>query len=138
MIVSNASLISNYNNNIITLYCHTIYIVSITILIVNSIDLVILLSICPLGKSLYSSVISERYLYIIVFITLFIVFSKTIDLYVSGICFVFCDLSGLVRIMMLILYRCFGKYSYMKLVFVILTMMVARGLSYIFRNPMNR
>ncbi len=129
---------SNCNNDTITLCCHIIYIAFITILIVNSINLAILLFICPSRRSLYSSTISERCLYIIISMTLSIVLNKTIDLYIPRICFVFCDLLDLMRIMMLILYRCFGKYSYMKLMFVILAMMVMKDLSHIFRNSINR
>ncbi len=136
--VSNAPLMSSCNNDIIILHCHTVYTVSVTTLIASSVDLAILLSIYPLERSPYSSAIFERCLYIAVFMTLSIVFSKTIGLSTSGICFAFYDLLGLARLMMSVLYRRFRKYSHMKLVFVILVMMVVRGLPYIFRNPVNR
>ncbi len=119
-------------------YNYVIYIVFITTLIVNSIDLTILLFICPLKRNLCSSIISKRYLYIAVFMILFIVFNKTIDLYISKICFVFCNLSDLIRIMISTLYRCFRKYLYIKLIFVILIMIVIKDLSYIFRNSIKK
>ncbi len=136
--VSNVPLMSNYNSDIIVLCCHVIYIAFVTILIANSIDLAILLSICPSRRSSYSFAISERCLYIVVSMTLFIVLNKAIGLYVLGVCFAFYNLLGLAKIMTSVLCRRFGKYLYAKLVFVILAMMVVRGLSYIFRNPINR
>ncbi len=138
MIVSNAPLISNCNNNTIISCCHVVYIAFVTTLIASSIDLAILLSICSSRRSPYSFVVSERRLHIVVSITLSIILNKTIGLYTPRIYFAFCDLPGLARIMTLALYRHFGKYSYTKLMFVILAMMVARGLPYIFRNPINK
>ncbi len=138
LIVSNIPLILNCNSDAIILYCYTIYIASVTTLIVNSVDFATLLPICSLGRSLYFFAVFERHLYIIVSMTLSIMLSKAIGVYISEVCFVFCDLSDLARIMISTLYRRFGKYSYMKLVFVILAMIIVRGLSYIFRNPIDR
>ncbi len=138
LIISNTSLISNCNSDITTLCCYVVYIASMTTLIANSVDLATLLPIYPSERSPYSSIASERCLYIAVSMTLSIMLSKAIGLYVPGVCFAFCDLLGLAKIIMSVLYRHFGKYSYTKLVFVILVMMVVRGLLYIFRNPMDR
>ncbi len=138
MIILNIPLILSCNSDIITSYCYAIYIAFITILIVNSIDFVTLLSIYPSKRSLYFFVISEMYLYIAISITLSIVFNRIIDLYILGICFVFYDLLGLARIITSTLYRHFRKYLYIKLMFVILTMIIVRDLLYIFRNPINK
>ncbi len=136
--VLNAPLMSSCNNDTTVLHCHTVYIAFMTTLIVSSVDFVTLLPICPSGRSPYSSAISERRLHIAVSMTLPIMLSKAIGLYAPRVCFAFCDLPGLARIMISMLCRCFRKYSYTKLVFVILAMMVVRGLLYIFRNPMDR
>ncbi len=131
-------MISSYNSNTIILCCHIVYIAFITILIASSINFVILLFIYSLERSLYSSIISKKCLYIAVSMTLFIIFNKAISLYILRICFAFYNLSDLMRIMISTLYKYFRKYSYMKLVFVILAMIIVRGLLYIFSNPINR